>query len=98
MNDGKEFSSFRDPSGVVFTRDGVLLRQINRCYAPKYDHLMSSGLYDRLTKEGLLIDHAQEEGEFVAPEGFKLIRPTRIPFISYPVSYTHLTLPTNSRV
>ena len=41
-------ASFRDPSGFLFTRDGVLLRQVNRSYADEYTRLMDSGLYDRL--------------------------------------------------
>jgi ribosomal protein L11 methylase PrmA len=52
-------ASFRDPSGYVFQRDGVIYRQVNRCYADDYDHLMSSGLYQRLVDKRLLIAHEE---------------------------------------
>jgi hypothetical protein len=47
-NDERVAASFRDPSGYVFKRNGVLLRQINQRYREDYDLLMSSGLYQRL--------------------------------------------------
>ena len=37
-------SSFRDPAGYVFRRDGVLYRAIRKPGRPHYDTLMSSGL------------------------------------------------------
>lgn len=84
----KQFSSFRDPSGAVFVREGVVLRQINECYRPQYEKLMGSGLYERLVKEGLLVAH-EETGE--APEegaAYKVVRPEQIPFISYPYEWS----------
>ena len=36
--------SFRDPSGFVFTRDGVLFRQVNAAFAADWDDLVASGL------------------------------------------------------
>ena len=41
-------SSFRDPSGFLFKRDGVLYRQVNQIYAENYTRLMDSGLYAKL--------------------------------------------------
>ena len=55
--------SFRDPSGFLFTRDGQLYRQINQAYSANYLHLMSSGLYQALVEEGLLIPHAEVDIE-----------------------------------
>ena len=46
-------SSFRDPSGFVFERDGVLYRQVDGRYAADYDHLISSGLYAELVDQKL---------------------------------------------
>ena len=43
-------ASFRDPNGFIFTREGVLYRQVNQSYAPHYDTLLGSGLYERLVK------------------------------------------------
>ncbi len=36
MTDGTLGASFRDPSGFVFERDGVLYRPVNRSYAADY--------------------------------------------------------------
>jgi hypothetical protein len=54
-------ASFRDPSGFLFSRAGILYRQINRSYAANYDLLMSSGLYDKLIKLGLLVPHREAD-------------------------------------
>ena len=48
-------ASFRDPSGFLFRRDGVLYRQVNRIYAEDYGLLNSTGLRDRLLEKGLLM-------------------------------------------
>jgi len=90
-------ASFRDPSGFLFTRDGVLYRQVNKAYADSYTRLMDSGLYTKLVKAGLLIPHVESEGPagrerpFPAADpglAFKTIRPERVPFISYPYEWS----------
>ncbi len=81
-------ASFRDPSGFMFERDGVLYRQINQAYAEHYSRLMQSGLYEKLVGAGLLVRH--EEVAIAAPRpdlAFRVIRPERIPFISYPYEW-----------
>jgi len=52
MTDDTLGASFRDPSGFVFEREGVIYRQVNRSYAADYDRLLSSGLYDRSWSAG----------------------------------------------
>lgn len=87
-NSGKHPASFRDPSGFLYERDGILFRQVNQTYKSDYDLLISSGLYDALLKENLLIPHEEVE---VEPEesslAYKIIRPERVPFISYPYEW-----------
>ena len=58
-NSGQLSASFRDPSGFLFSRDGVLYRQVNRKYEQEYARLMESGLYEKLVKAGLLIPHVE---------------------------------------
>ena len=41
-------SSFRDPSGVLFWKDGVLYRPVSVVYRANCDHLMEVGLHDSL--------------------------------------------------
>ncbi len=52
-------ASFRDPSGFLFIYQGELYRQVNQAYQEDYEHLMASGLYDSLIKDGLLIPHEE---------------------------------------
>lgn len=77
-------SSFRDPSGYVFRRGGVLYRQVNASYLPDYAHLMRSGLYRSLADDGLLIPHAEQEE--AAGDGL-VLRPEPVPFVSYPYEW-----------
>ena len=82
-------ASFRDPSGFLFTRDGVLYRQVNQVYAADYARLMDSGLYEKLVKAGLLVPHAEsDEPPAVSEQAFKVLRPERVPFISYPYEWS----------
>ncbi len=83
-----ESSSFRDPSGFVFYSRGVVKRQINSCYARQYESLVRSGLYRELVVRGLLIPHKELEEEPLTPEGIRIIRPQRIPFVSYPYEWS----------
>ena len=81
--------SFRDPSGFLFTQNGVLFRQINRVYEKDYTRLMDSGLYAKLTKAGLLIPHEETDQAGVGNElSYKIIQPELVPFISYPYEWS----------
>jgi len=93
--------SFRDPGGFLFWRDGELYRQVNRCYAADYELLMDSGLYEELVGEGLLVPHEEVDAPACsAAEGpaadensaYKVIRPRRLGFTSYPYEwcFSHL--------
>ena len=81
-------ASFRDPSGFLFSRDGVLYRQVNRRYEKEYARFMESGLYDRLVKAGLLVPHVEAEQDSATPEAYKIIQPEHVPFISYPYEWS----------
>jgi len=82
-------ASFRDPSGFLYSRGGILYRQINRTYAAEYTRLMESGLYERLTKSGWLIPHAESaQAPAVKELAFKVIQPERVPFVSYPYEWS----------
>jgi len=85
----KHGASFRDPSGFIFRRDGKLLRQINQRYAADYDLLMSSGLYEKLIKAGLMIPHSEVAELPAEPDpAYKVIQPERLPFVSYPYEWS----------
>jgi len=48
-------SSFRDPSEVLFWKDGVLYRPVSVIYRANCDHLMEVGLHDSVVEAGLLV-------------------------------------------
>jgi ribosomal protein L11 methylase PrmA len=81
-------ASFRDPSGFIFTRGGVLYRQINDAARADYERLMTSGLYEKLAAAGELVSH-EEVDPSLSPDGhaFRVIRPERVAFISYPYEW-----------
>ena len=81
-------SSFRDPSGFLFTRDGTLLRQVQPSYARHYETLKSSGLYDALVTRRLLVPHVEVPlDEAASPGAAYVLRPERIPFVSLPYEW-----------
>ncbi|MEX2182037.1 MAG: class I SAM-dependent methyltransferase [Gemmatimonadaceae bacterium] len=82
-------SSFRDPSGFLFTRDGVLLRQVQERYRRHFEVLKASGLYAALVADGLLIPHEERPlAEAAGPGAAFVIRPERIPFVSMPYEWS----------
>ncbi|HUH08085.1 MAG TPA: hypothetical protein VML96_09790 [Egibacteraceae bacterium] len=87
MTDTAVHGSFRDPSGFVFMRDGVVHRQVNTGYAEHYDHLMDSGLYEALVSAGLLIAHDEVQAPAAAPGAYRILRPARVDFVSYPYEW-----------
>jgi len=91
QNSGQHSASFRDPSGFLFSRGGILYRQVNRKYETEYARLMESGLYEKLVKTGILIPHVETDQISTDPTGdaaFKVIQPERVPFISYPYEWS----------
>jgi len=87
-NSGVHPSSFRDPSGFLFSKNDTLYRQINHSYQPDFDRLIDSGLYDALVEKGHLIPHSEADPELGrTDDAYKVIEPERILFISYPYEW-----------
>lgn len=82
-------ASFRDPCGYLFVRDGVLYRHISASYKVHYEHLKSSGLYEKLVDRRMLIQH-EEMDTLVSgtSEAYLEIKPERIATISYPYEWS----------
>jgi ribosomal protein L11 methylase PrmA len=73
----------------MFWREGRLYRQVNRHYQNEYDRLMSSGLYEKLVNDGLLISHQEVDLPAERPDlAYKVLRPELAPFISYPYEWS----------
>lgn len=84
----KHSASFRDPSGFLFWRGGILYRQINKVFAKNYDLLMRSGLYKELVEKKLLIPHKEVRMRGAGEDVYKIIQPEPIKFISYPYEWS----------
>lgn len=74
-----EPSSFRDPSGYVFYKNGKVFRKINKVYKENFNFLMKSGLADRLMKDSLLLPFESVDNQIIESQ--------KIPFISYPYEW-----------
>lgn len=85
---GAVAASFRDPSGFLFRREGVLYRQVNAVHAQDYELLMSSGLYAELTADHLLVTHEEVGIDAPSPsDAHKVLRPKEVDFVSYPYEW-----------
>lgn len=85
----KVSGSFRDPSGFLFVEEGDIFRQVNQKYAENYNALMSSGLYQELVEKRLIIPHKEvPEKELRSKDGYKIIQPEKVGFISYPYEWS----------
>ena len=88
MNEEIHAASFRDPSGFMFSRNGRMFRQVNKCYKTDYDLLHSSGLFKKLVTSKLLVGHNEESiSPAKPPLAYKIIEPVKVPFISYPYEW-----------
>ncbi len=82
-------ASFRDSSGFVFEINGTPYRWINRAYAIDYNFLISSGLSDKLFADHILVRHEEVNvGQENNNDSFKIIKPEKIPIISYPYEWS----------
>ena len=83
-------ASFKDPDGSVFYVDGQPHRTINKSYKSNYQHLKKSGLYQILVQNGYLIEHKEVKLKKIKldAEVYKIIKPIKIPFISYPYEWS----------
>ena len=82
-------SSFRDPSGFVFTRAGILYRQVNRVFQEEFEAVTASGLYQELARDGLLVPHQAVALDLAATaEAVAVLQPEPVRFISYPYEWS----------
>ena len=82
----KESSSLRDPGGFLFYEKNVLYRLINKSYKENFDHFINSGLYKSLLDLKYIIHHHDTDIS-VQYENYKIIKPDKISFISYPYEW-----------
>lgn len=84
-----EPSSFRDPSGQLFYRDGRVLRQVNKSFAADFELLVKSGLYQKLVDEEMLFPFKKVNKNLALTEdAYCVLEAEKIPFISYPYEWS----------
>ncbi len=78
-------SSYRDPSGFIFTKNNIIYRQVNRVFKEHFDLFFSSGCYEKLVKQQLLIPHEKlNENLIGSNDWYTTLKPEQIEFISHP--------------
>lgn len=81
-------ASFRDPSGFLFRRDGVLLRQVDARYAEAFEHAKSSGLFEELIRTQALVGHEEVDTALAATsDAYAVLKPELLPFVSHPYEW-----------
>ena len=83
-----ENRSFRDRSGFLFYYENEIYRIINFSYKKQYEKFMNSELYQKLEEKNLIITHSEIENLDIDCDYYKIIKPEKIPFISYPYEWS----------
>jgi hypothetical protein len=93
------YISYKDTAARVIEKNGLYYRYIFTEYQREYDHLMQSGLYEKLNDKGLIIEHkelneSQRTNFEIDIVGNKdnvycIIQPTQIAFQSYPFEWSY---------
>lgn len=82
-------SSYRDPSGFIFEKEGILYRQVNTSFKENFDHFIESGCYNHLVEQGLVISHEPINENLTGDSNYyHTLRPEKIPFIFYPYEWS----------
>ncbi|MHA8090240.1 hypothetical protein U8593_08055 [Aquirufa antheringensis] len=84
-----QYFSFRDNAARVVEKDGIYYRYIFQEYKNEYNHLISSGLYNKLLDKNLLISHTEVMSDLALPNVYKVIKPEQISFKSYPFEWSY---------
>lgn len=90
-------ASFRDPGSRVYQRNGRIIRALSPAAAEEFRFLRDSGLVEKLTGQGRLIESIEldpKEFSFASrPEAPAIVlEHPRIPFVSYPYEWSFLAL------
>jgi len=82
-------SSYRDPSGFIFEKDGTLYRQVNKVFREDFELFIRSGCYEKLVNKGLLIPHDTIAQNLTGDEQwYTTLQPEKLSFISYPYEWS----------
>jgi hypothetical protein len=83
-NSNRHSASFRDPSGFVYKKDGIVYRFVSTTYQNDFELLHSSGLYKELVQKHLIIPfETVSEKHFNSPDWLATLKPQQVSFLSY---------------
>jgi hypothetical protein len=94
----KDPGSFRDPAGFIFSEGNAIYRFISPSYYPEYMKLKNAGLYQELIDSGYLLPFEEVEQQLTPSGATLIIKPLKIPFISYPYEWTFSQLQDAAKV
>jgi ribosomal protein L11 methylase PrmA len=83
--------SFRDPSGQVFREGTRILRTVTARAAADYEFVRDTGLFERLSANGLVLSTVEIDRDALGPVGAAsryLLQHPLIPFVSYPYEWS----------
>lgn len=83
--------SFRDPSGNVYQLDGRIFRTVNDCFSQDFNFVTSTGLFQKLATEGLLLPFEVVSSDVLGhldPKPRYVLEAPRLPFMSYPYEWS----------
>lgn len=82
-------SSFRDPSGFVYRREGTLFRQVHTSYAGTYQSLKATRFYESLVVDGLMLGWEEVPLTFAADaHAACVLKPIPLRFVSHPYEWS----------
>ncbi|MGP0591326.1 class I SAM-dependent methyltransferase [Nitrospira sp. T9] len=87
--------SFRDPSGNVYQFKGRIFRTVNQCFSQDFDFVTSTGLFQKLSTEGLLLPFEIVSSDVLGLSDSKpryILETPKLPFISYPYEWSFSAL------
>jgi ribosomal protein L11 methylase PrmA len=83
-NSNRHSASFRDPSGFVYKKDGIVYRFVSTVYQNDFELLQSSGLYKELVQKQLIVPfEIIPQNHFDSSNWFTTLKPQQISFLSY---------------
>jgi len=68
----------------MFEHDGVLYRAVMERFRDDFDAFVETGCHRALVEAGLLVDHDEVDTAQLAPDAWKVLRPRRVPFLTWP--------------
>ncbi|MFN5136369.1 MAG: hypothetical protein ACK5DG_13735 [Chitinophagaceae bacterium] len=83
-NSNRHPASFRDPSGFVYKKDGIVYRFVSTTYKNDFELLHTSGLYKELVQKQLILPfETVSETHFNSADWLATLKPQQVPFLSY---------------